>query len=62
VPYIMTRGIAEPWFTQLVYNRFFQATNWNVGAAYAFSLLLVCTGFVFGMMKLLKVRLKDIAK
>lgn len=62
VPYIMTRGTAEPWFTQLVYNRFFQATNWNVGAAYAFSLLLVCTGFVFGMMRLLKVRLKEIAK
>ena len=62
VPYIMTRGTAEPWFTQLVYNRFFQATNWNVGAAYAFSLLAVCTGFVFAMMKLLKVRLRDIAK
>lgn len=62
VPYIMTRGTAEPWFTQLVYNRFFEATNWNVGAAYAFSLLLVCTGFVFLMMKLLKVRLRDIAK
>ena len=62
VPYIMTRGTADPWFTQLVYNRFFQATNWNVGAAYAFSLLAVCTGFVFLMMKLLKVRLKDIAK
>lgn len=62
VPYIMTRGTAEPWFTQLVYNRFFQATNWNVGAAYAFTLLLVCTGFVFLVMKLLKVRLKDVAK
>lgn len=62
VPYIMTRGTADPWFTQLVYNRFFQATNWNVGAAYAFSLLAVCTGFVFLMMRLLNVRLKDIAK
>lgn len=62
VPYIMTRGTAEPWFTQLVYNRFFQATDWNVGAAYALSLLLVCTGFVFAMMKLLKVRLTDIAR
>ncbi|VVT03691.1 Binding-protein-dependent transport systems inner membrane component [Roseovarius sp. EC-HK134] len=62
VPYIMTRGTADPWFTQLVYNRFFQATNWNVGAAYALSLLVVCTGFIFLMMRLLKVRLKDIAK
>lgn len=62
VPYIMTRGTAAPWFTQLIYNRFFEATNWNVGAAYALSLLAVCTLFIFGMMRLLKVNLKDIAK
>lgn len=62
VPHIMTRGLASPWFTQLIYNRFFEATNWNVGAAYALSLLLVCMGFVFLMMRLLKVGLKDIAK
>src|SRR3989338_4075003 len=62
VPYIMTRGTASPWFTQLIYNRFFEATNWNVGAAYALSLLVVCTLFIFGMMRILKVNLKDIAK
>jgi spermidine/putrescine transport system permease protein len=62
VPYIMTRGTASPWFTQLIYNRFFEATNWNVGAAYALSLLVVCTLFIFGMMRILKVSLKDIAK
>ena len=62
VPYIMTRGTAAPWFTQLIYNRFFEATNWNVGAAYAFSLLLACMAFIFLMMKLLKVRLQEIAK
>ena len=62
VPYIMTRGTAAPWFTQLIYNRFFEATNWNVGAAYALSLLIVCMIFVFLMMRLLKVSLKDIAK
>lgn len=62
VPYIMTRGTAAPWFTQLIYNRFFEATNWNVGAAYALSLLAVCTLFIFLMMRLLKVSLKDIAK
>lgn len=62
VPYIMTRGTASPWFTQLIYNRFFEATNWNVGAAYALSLLAVCTVFIFGMMRILKVNLKDIAK
>ena len=62
VPYIMTRGVAEPWFTQLIYNKFFESTNWNVGAAYAFTLLIACVIFIFIMMKLLKVNLQDIAK
>lgn len=62
VPYIMTRGTADPWFTQLIYNKFFESTNWNVGAAYAFTLLAVCVVFIFLMMKFLKVRLEDIAK
>lgn len=62
VPYIMTRGTAAPWFTQLIYNRFFEATNWNVGAAYALSLLAACMIFIFVMMRLLKVSLRDIAK
>ncbi len=62
VPYIMTRGTADPWFTQLIYNKFFESTNWNVGAAYAFTLLAVCVVFIFLMMKFLKVRLQDIAK
>ncbi|MDT8326654.1 MAG: ABC transporter permease [Roseovarius sp.] len=62
VPYIMTRGTADPWFTQLIYNKFFESTNWNAGAAYAFTLLAVCVVFIFLMMKFLKVRLQDIAK
>jgi spermidine/putrescine transport system permease protein len=62
VPYIMTRGTADPWFTQLIYNKFFESTNWNVGAAYAFTLLAVCVFFIFVMMKFLKVGLQDIAK
>ncbi|WP_231119231.1 hypothetical protein [Rhodovulum sp. MB263] len=41
---------------------FFQVSEWNTGAAHAVSLLAVCTGFVFLMMRLLKVRLRDIAK
>lgn len=62
VPYIMTRGTAEPWFTQLIYNKFFESNNWNVGTAYAVTLLVVCVVFIFLMMKVLKVRLQDIAK
>jgi spermidine/putrescine transport system permease protein len=62
VPYIMTRGTAEPWFTQLIYNKFFESTNWNTGSAYAFTLLVACIIFIFLMMRLFKVGIKDIAK
>ena len=61
-PCIMTRGTAAPWFTQLVYNRRFEATNWNVGADYALSLLAVCTPFILLMMRISKVSLKGIVK
>jgi spermidine/putrescine transport system permease protein len=62
VPYIMTRGTAEPWFTQLIYNKFFESTNWNTGSAYAFTLLVVCIIFIFLMMRLFNVDIKDISK
>jgi spermidine/putrescine transport system permease protein len=61
VPYIMTRGVAEPWFTQLIYNKFFESNNWNGGAAYAFTLLVACVLFVFLMMRVFKVGIRDIA-
>lgn len=62
VPAIMTRGTAEPWFTQLIYNNFFESLNWNTGSAYAFTLVIVCVVFVFLMMRLFGVGIKDIAK
>jgi spermidine/putrescine transport system permease protein len=62
VPYIMTRGIASPWFTQLIYNKFFESNNWNAGAAYAFTLLIACTLFIFLLMRIFKVGIKDIAR
>lgn len=62
VPYIMTRGTAEPWFTQLIYNKFFESLNWNTGSAYAFTLLVACIIFIFLMMRLFNVSIKDIAR
>lgn len=50
------------WFTQIIYNWFFEGGNWNLGAAYAFILLLLCVGFVVLMMKLFRVGLADIAR
>lgn len=62
VPAIMTRGTAEPWFTQLIYNKFFESLNWNTGSAYAFTLVIACISFIFLMMRLFGVGIKDIAK
>ena len=62
VPQIMTRGQGGDWFSQLVYRQFFEANNWNIGAAYAFTLLIACMAFVFLMMALFRVRLKDITR
>ena len=50
------------WFTQIIYNWFFEGGDWNQGAAYAFILLLLCIGFIVVMMRLFKVGLGDIAR
>lgn len=62
VPQIMTRGKSGDWFSQLIYRQFFESQNWNSGAAYSFSLVLVCLGFILIMMKVFKVGIRDIAK
>jgi spermidine/putrescine transport system permease protein len=50
------------WFTEIIQQWMFEAQDWNTGSAYAFLLLILCTVFVSLMMRLLKVRLADIAK
>ncbi len=50
------------WFTQIIYNWFFEGGNWNQGAAYAFLLLVMCIGFIALVMRVFKVGLGDIAK
>ncbi|WP_439816066.1 ABC transporter permease [Zavarzinia sp. CC-PAN008] len=60
VPSILSGG--SRWFTEIIYGWFFDGQNWNQGAAYAFILLILCIGFILGMMALFRVRLGDIAK
>ncbi|EWY42636.1 ABC transporter permease [Skermanella stibiiresistens SB22] len=55
-------GPSSRWFTEIIYNWFFEGGNWNQGAAYAFILLVLCVGFILGMMRLFKVGLTDVAK
>ena len=50
------------WFTEIVQQWMFESQDWNTGSAYAFLLLILCTSFVTLMMRLLNVRLVDIAK
>jgi spermidine/putrescine transport system permease protein len=50
------------WFTPIVYDRFFQAFNWQQGAAYALILLSACMAFVMLVMRLFRVSLSEIAR
>jgi spermidine/putrescine transport system permease protein len=50
------------WFTPIVYDRFYQAFNWQQGAAYALILLVACVAFVLGVLKLFNLRLGEIAR
>ena len=50
------------WFTEIIYNWFFEGGNWNRGAAYALVLLLLCMLVVLLALKLFRVNLADVAK
>lgn len=62
VPQIMTRGKSGDWFSQTIYRQFFESFNWNIGAAYSFTLLLACIAFIFLMMAVFRVGIRDIAR
>ena len=55
-------GPSSLWFTQIVYNWFFQAFDWPRGSAYAFTLLISCIVFVLAMLRIFKVSLAEIAR
>ncbi len=48
------------WFTQIIYTNF-ETANWNQGAAYAMVLAILCLILIFGMLKIFKVGLKELA-
>ena len=55
-------GTTVQWFTQTIQTWMLEALDWNTGAAFAFILLILCTVFVFAMMRIFRVKLSDIAK
>lgn len=62
VPRIISRGLQAEWFSQTIYNKFFESENSNIGAAYSFAYTLVCFLLVAAFMWLLRTRLKDFAR
>jgi spermidine/putrescine transport system permease protein len=61
VPQILG-GRSSLWFTQIIYNWFFEGNDWNIGSAYAFLLLVICIVFILIMMRAFKVGMQDIAR
>ena len=55
-------GPRSLWFTPIVYDRFYQAFNWQQGSAYAFILLIACIIFVLLVLRLFRVGLGEIAR
>ena len=62
VPRIISRGLQAEWFSQTIYNKFFESPNANVGAAYSFAYTIVCFLLVALFMWLMRTRLKDFAR
>jgi spermidine/putrescine transport system permease protein len=62
VPEIIGRGLHPDWFSQVIYRRFFEGSNWNEGSAYALALLAACMVFILGMMTVFRVGIRDIAR
>lgn len=59
---LVLSGPRTLWFTPIVYDRFYQAFNWQQGAAYAFVLLAACIVFVLAVLRLGRLNLGDITR
>ena len=59
---LILAGPRSLWFTPIVYDRFYQAFNWQQGAAYALILLVACIIFVLGVLRIFRLKLGEIAR
>jgi spermidine/putrescine transport system permease protein len=50
------------WFTEIIYNWFFEGGDWNRGSAYALALLVVCLAFIMALLRIFRVGLADVAR
>ncbi len=62
VPGLIGPGMHSDWFSQIIYRNFFESANWNLGSAQSVLLLVACTLFIFAVMRLFGVSIREIAK
>jgi spermidine/putrescine transport system permease protein len=55
----MLGGKDSLWFTEMIYNQFIVRSNWELGAAFGFMLLVLSSAIVWGMLKLTGRTLKE---
>lgn len=63
--YVVPALLGSPgtrWFTETIYQWFFEGQDWPRGSAYAFVLLALCIGFIMLVMRVFRVGLDEIAK
>jgi spermidine/putrescine transport system permease protein len=62
VPTIVGRGMHPDWFSQVIARKFFEAGNWNIGAAFSLALLVACILFIVLNLAIFRVRLREAMK
>ena len=62
VPRIISTGLQAEWFSQTIYNKFFESGNSNLGAAYSFAFTILCFVIVGLFMWVMRARLKDFVR
>ena len=55
-------GKSSVWFVELIYGNFIDTLNWEQGSAFAFILLISTLGIIFGLLRIAKLQLGEVAK
>jgi spermidine/putrescine transport system permease protein len=55
-------GKSSVWFAELIYGNFIDTLNWEQGSAFAFILLISTLGIIFGLLRIAKLPLGEVAK
>ena len=55
-------GKSSVWFVELIYGNFIETLNWEQGSAFAFILLISTLGIIFGLLRIARLPLGEVAK